>query len=98
MRCNLFSSSFADFYDELTRRLGGSLPIYCAIWGISIFAILFIGLKLFGLLNNFKLIVLAVLVAYLSVLFAYLLAVVNVNLISPSFTIEFLFVSLVLKR
>lgn len=83
------------FYDELVRRLSDHFLIYCVIWGISIFAILFIGLKLFGLLNNFKLIALTALVAYLSGILAYLLAVVNVNLVNSSYSIEFFLISLV---
>lgn len=83
------------FYDELVRRLGDYFPIYCVIWGISIFAILFIGLRLFGLLNNFKLIALTVLVAYLSGILAYLLAVANVSLVNSPYSIEILLISLV---
>lgn len=83
------------FYDELVRRLSDHFSIYCVIWGISIFAILFIGLKLFGLLNNFKLIALIVLVAYLSGILAYLLAVANINLVNSSYSIRILLISLV---
>ena len=82
------------FYDELSRRLGDFFIIYCITWGISIFVTLFVSLKLFGSVNNKKLIILTALVAYLSVSVAYILAVVNINLISQPVTMEILLVSL----
>ncbi len=83
------------FYDELNRRLGDFFLIYCVMWGISIFVTLFLGLKLFGSVNNIKLVILTALVAYLSGLLAYILAVVNINLISQPVSMELLLVSLV---
>lgn len=67
---------FAFFEDELARRLGNYLITYSVIWGLSVIGLLLISFKMKRQPSKLKTVILGVGIGYLSVVSAFVFAVV----------------------
>lgn len=76
---------FALFGDELARRLGNYLITYSISWGLSVIGLLLISFKLKHQPSKFRTVILGVGIGYLSVVSAFVFAVVlDVSGIRPT--------------